>query len=165
MEDFGVCDLADLLSDVPEGHLETSGDGPNLVIALPKKNRSQDEIMRTKRFGREVADLLRDCDRFSLPFTSFVPSYHHHFGRQCRLRSVYHYFFHLDSFVRTIIRPVRTVLINRKSNYGFTKLQDLFEAIPDVVQIEDDQPEKRLALTIKERMAILAGKYSKSAAF
>ena len=30
-----------------------------------------------------------------------------------------------------------------------------------MVQIEDDQPEKRLALTIKERMAILAGKYSK----
>ena len=158
MEDFGVCDLADLLSDVPEGHLETSGDGPNLVIALPKKNRSQDEIMRTKRFGREVADLLRDCDRFSLPFTSFVPSYHHHFGRQCRLRSVYYYFFHSDGRVSA---PVRTVLINEKSNYGFTKLQDLFEAIPDVVQIEDDQPEKRLALTIKERMAILAGKYSK----
>ena len=76
--------------------------------------------MRTKRFGREVADLLRDCDKFSLPFTSFVPSYHHHFGRQCRL-----------------------------SNYGFSKLQDLFEAIPDVVVIEDNQPEKRLALTIK----------------
>ena len=56
---------------------------------------------------------------------------------------------------------VQTVLINGKSNYGFTKLQDLFEAIPDVVQIEDDQPEKRLALTIKERMAILAGKYRK----
>ena len=55
----------------------------------------------------------------------------------------------------------RTVMINGISNYGFTKLQDLFEAIPDVVQIEDDQPEKRLALTNKERMAILAGKYSK----
>ena len=55
----------------------------------------------------------------------------------------------------------QTILINVKSNYGFTKLQDLFEAIPDVVQIEDDQPEKRLALTNKERMAILAGQYSK----
>ena len=160
MEDFGVCDLADLLSDVPEGHLETSGDGPNLVIALPKKNRSQDEIMRTKRFGREVADLLRDCDRFSLPFTSFVPSYHHHFGRQCRLRSVYYNFFHSNRLGRSAC-TARTVIINIKSNYGFTKLQDLFEAIPDVVQIEDDQPEKRLALTIKERMAILAGTHSK----
>ena len=161
MEDFGVCDLADLLSDVPEGHLETSGDGPNLVIALPKKNRSQDEIMRTKRFGREVADLLRDCDRFSLPFTSFVPSYHHHFGRQCRLRSVYYHHLFLSGQIGRMSALVRTVLINGKSNYGFTKLQDLFEAIPDVVQIEDDQPEKRLALTIKERMAILAGKFSK----
>ena len=81
--------------------------------------------MRTKRFGREVADLLRDCDKFSLPFTSFVPSYHHHFGRQCRL-----------------------------SNYGFSKLQDLFEAIPDVVIIEDNQPEKRLALTIKVEVGL-----------
>ena len=72
--------------------------------------------MRTKRFGREVADLLRDCDNFS---------YHHHFGRQCRL-----------------------------SNYGFSKLQDLFEAIPDVVIIEDNQPEKRLALTIKVEVGL-----------
>ena len=104
LEDFGVCDLADLLSDVPEGHLETSGDGPNLVIALPKKNRSQDEIMRTKRFGREVADLLRDCDRFSLPFTSFVPSYHHHFGRQCRLRSVYDHELFFARANRTSVR-------------------------------------------------------------
>ena len=88
--------------------------------------------MRTKRFGREVADLLRDCEKFSLPFTSFVPSYHHHFGRQCRL-----------------------------SNYGFSKLQDLFEAIPDVVIIEDNQPEKRLALTIKERLNILGEQIKK----
>ena len=53
LEDFGVCELADLLSDVPEGnkrykflliflgHLETCGEGTNLLIALPKKNRSQ----------------------------------------------------------------------------------------------------------------------------
>ena len=68
---------------------------------------------------------------------------------------------HSDLVGRTGPTGPRTVLINGKSNYGFTKLQDLFEAIPDVVQIEDDQPEKRLALTIKERMAILAGKYSK----
>ena len=85
MDDFGVCELSDLLSDVPEGHLETTGEGPNLVISLPKKNRTADEISRTKKFGKEVAELLRDCDKYSLPFTAFVPSYHHHFGRQCRL--------------------------------------------------------------------------------
>ena len=61
-----------------------------------------------------------------------MPSYHHHFGRQCRL-----------------------------SNYGFSKLQDLFEAIPDVVVIEDNQPEKRLALTIKERLNILGEQIKK----
>ena len=76
LEDFGVCELADLLSDVPEGHLETSGEGSQLIIALPKKNRSADEIIRTKRFGREVADLLHECDKYSLPFTSFRVSTH-----------------------------------------------------------------------------------------
>lgn len=85
LDDFGVCELSDLLSDVPEGHLETTGEGPSLVISLPKKNRTVEEVQRTKKFGREVAELLRDCDKFSLPFTAFVPSYHHHFGRQCRL--------------------------------------------------------------------------------
>ena len=35
--------------------------------------------------------------------------------------------------------------------------KDLFEAIPDVVQIEDDQSEKRLALTVPERLNILSG--------
>ena len=94
MDDFGVCDLSDLLSDVPEGHLETYGDWPNQVISLPKKHRTVEEVQRTKKFGREVAELLRDCDKYSLPFTAFVPSYHHYFGRQCRL-----------------------------SNYGFTKVR------------------------------------------
>lgn len=124
--DFGVCDLADLLSDVPEGHLETNGEGPDLLISLPKKNRTSDEIQRTKKFGSEVAELLCECDKFSLPFTAFVPHYHHHFGRQCRL-----------------------------SNYGFTKLQDLFEAIPDIVTIDEIPNDKRLSLTMKEKMAIL----------
>ena len=39
-------------------------------------------------------------------FNKFVPSYHHHFGHQCRV-----------------------------SDYGYSKLQDLFEAIPHVVEV------------------------------
>lgn len=39
-------------------------------------------------------------------FNKFIPSYHHHFGYQCKV-----------------------------SDYGFTKLIELFEAIPDVVEV------------------------------
>ena len=44
--------------------------------------------------------------RKSLPFKKFILAYHHYFGKQCR---VY--------------------------DYGFTKLLELFEAIPHVVDV------------------------------
>lgn len=68
--------------------------------------RTQEEIERTKQFSKEVVDLLRHQPHFRMPFNKFIPSYHHHFGRQCKL-----------------------------AYYGFTKLLELFEAIPDVLQV------------------------------
>ena len=41
-----------------------------------------------------------------MPFSKFIPSYHHHFGRQCRV-----------------------------ADYGYTKLMELFEALPHIVQV------------------------------
>lgn len=41
-----------------------------------------------------------------MQFNRFIPAYHHHFGRQCRV-----------------------------ADYGFSKLIELFEAIPDVLQV------------------------------
>ncbi|ELT96320.1 hypothetical protein CAPTEDRAFT_189894 [Capitella teleta] len=61
-----------------------------------------------------------------MPFNKFIPSYHHHFGRQCRV-----------------------------SNYGFTKLIDLFEAIPETVKLLDEQGEKLLCLTEPELLIVL----------
>lgn len=63
---------------------------------------------RTKQFGKEVVDLLRHQPHCRMPFSKFIPTYHHHFGRQCKL-----------------------------SYYGFTKLVDLFEAIPDILKVKD----------------------------
>lgn len=63
---------------------------------------------RTKQFGKEVVDLLRHQPHCRMPFSKFIPTYHHHFGRQCKL-----------------------------SYYGFTKLVELFEAIPDILQVKD----------------------------
>lgn len=79
----------------------------NLVFFL--KERTQDEIERTKQFSKDVVDLLRHQPHFRMPFNKFIPSYHHHFGRQCKL-----------------------------AYYGFTKLLELFEAIPDILQVSEE---------------------------
>ncbi|GIY37628.1 meiosis regulator and mRNA stability factor 1 [Caerostris extrusa] len=58
-------------------------------------------------FGREVMDLLKSQPQCLVAFNKFIPTYHHHFGRQCRV-----------------------------ADYGFTKLIDLLEAIPHIVQVK-----------------------------
>lgn len=58
------------------------------------------------QFSREVVDLLKRMPACQMSFSKFIPSYHHHFGRQCRV-----------------------------ADFGFTKLQELFEAIPHVLQV------------------------------
>lgn len=55
---------------------------------------------------RELVDLLKTTDRCQLLLSKFIPAYHHHFGRQCRV-----------------------------ADYGYTKLLDLFESISHVVQV------------------------------
>lgn len=69
-------------------------------------DRTVEEIERTKQFGKEVVDLLRHQPHCRMLFNKFIPTYHHHFGRQCKL-----------------------------SYYGFTKLMELFEAIPDILMV------------------------------
>lgn len=49
--------------------------------------------------GKEVLDLLKTRDRSQLLFNKFIPTYHHHFTRQCKV-----------------------------SDYGYTKLIDLLES-------------------------------------
>lgn len=68
--------------------------------------RTAEEMERTKQFGKEVVDLLRHQPHCRMSFNKFIPTYHHHFGRQCKL-----------------------------SYYGFNKLMDLFEAIPEVLMV------------------------------
>lgn len=51
-------------------------------------------------------DLLKSQPYCLVQFNKFIPTYHHHFGRQCRV-----------------------------ADYGFTKLIDLLEAIPHIVQV------------------------------
>lgn len=80
-----------------------------------------------------MVELLRHAPQCKMQFNKFVPSYHHHFGHQCRV-----------------------------SDYGFTKLIELFEAIPDIVKIEDDNSgERQISLTEKEGLRVLSEQISK----
>uniref|UniRef100_A0A8C4NRZ7 Meiosis regulator and mRNA stability factor 1 n=1 Tax=Dicentrarchus labrax TaxID=13489 RepID=A0A8C4NRZ7_DICLA len=100
-------------------------------LLLPTE-RTAEEMERTKQFGKEVVDLLRHQPHCRMPFSKFIPTYHHHFGRQCKL-----------------------------SYYGFTKLMELFEAIPDILMVLECGEEKVLTLTEVERIKALAAQLVK----
>lgn len=57
-------------------------------------------------FSRELVDLLKTAPHCQLLFSRFIPAYHHHFGRQCRV-----------------------------ADYGYTKLVDLLDALSHIVQV------------------------------
>ncbi|XP_077426139.1 meiosis regulator and mRNA stability factor 1 isoform X2 [Vanacampus margaritifer] len=130
--DYGTCDLNDLLSEIPDSTITTTHHDNDTVISVPKRERTAHEMERTKHFGKEVIDLLRHQPHCRMPFSKFIPTYHHHFGRQCKL-----------------------------SYYGFTKLIELFEAIPEVLMVLECGEEKMLTLTEVERIKALAAQLVK----
>ncbi|KAM6250240.1 meiosis regulator and mRNA stability factor 1 isoform 2-T2 [Porphyrio hochstetteri] len=130
--EYGVCELADIISEIPDTTICLSQQDNEMVICIPKRERTQEEIERTKQFSKEVVDLLRHQPHFRMPFNKFIPSYHHHFGRQCKL-----------------------------AYYGFTKLLELFEAIPDVLLVLECGEEKILTLTEVEQVKAVAAQFVK----
>ncbi|KAF7243047.1 Meiosis regulator and mRNA stability factor 1 [Varanus komodoensis] len=130
--EYGVCELVDLISEIPDTTICLSQQDSEMVICIPKRERTKEEIERTKQFSKEVIDLLRHQPYFRMSFNKFIPSYHHHFGRQCKL-----------------------------AYYGFTKLLELFEAIPEVLQVLECGEEKILALTDVEQVKALAAQFVK----
>lgn len=130
--DYGICDLMDLLTEIPDTTITITQQPTDTVISVPKKERTMEEVERTKQFGKEVVDLLRHQPHCRMPFSKFIPTYHHHFGRQCKL-----------------------------SHYGFTKLMELFEAIPDILIVLECGEEKVLTLTEVEHIKALAAQLVK----
>lgn len=132
--DYGVCEIGDILSEVSENTVVvTTYNGDDKLIAIPKREQTADEIERTKQFAVEVVELLGHAPQCSMLFNKFVPSYHHHFGHQCRV-----------------------------SDYGFTKLIELFESIPHIVKIEDAAGgERKITLTEKEALRVLGEQIGK----
>ncbi|XP_018371436.1 PREDICTED: meiosis arrest female protein 1 homolog isoform X3 [Trachymyrmex cornetzi] len=132
--DYGVCNIEDILSEVSENTVVvTPMEANDKMIAIPKREQTAEEMERTKLFAKEVVELLQHAPQCRMLFNKFVPSYHHHFGHQCRV-----------------------------SDYGFTKLIELFEAIPDVVKIEEvNGGERQISLTEKEGLKVLSEQVSK----
>ena len=77
------------------------------VAFILTTEQTQEEVVRTKHFARDAVDLLQHSPHYRMPLSKFIPAFHRHFGRQCRVAS-----------------------------YGFTKLIELFEAIPYAVQVD-----------------------------
>ncbi|XP_044758548.1 meiosis regulator and mRNA stability factor 1 isoform X2 [Coccinella septempunctata] len=125
--DYGLCNFEDLLGELPENTIVLSKKDDKLTIAVPKREQSPKEIAKTKEFSVEVVELLRHSPYCTIIFHKFVPAYHHHFGYQCKV-----------------------------SDYGFTKLIELFEAIPDVVKIiELSDGERAVCLTLPKMLKVL----------
>ena len=82
--DYGVCDLEDLLLEISETSVVLTTMDDELMVAIPKREQTLDEVERTHQFAQECVELLRHAPDCRLPFNKFIPSYHHHFGRQCR---------------------------------------------------------------------------------
>lgn len=59
------------------------------------------------QFSREVVDLMKNQPFCLMSVTKFIPAYHHHFAKQCRV-----------------------------SDYGYSKLLELLEAVPHVLQVQ-----------------------------
>lgn len=73
------------------------------------------EKFATQIFADDIINMFRHQQDFNIPFQRFIPMYHHHFGYQCRVQL-----------------------------YGCLRLIDLFEEIPDIVQILEDKHGERI---------------------
>lgn len=97
---------------------------PDAWFEIPKRERSDKEVKRTKYFIWDVIELLSSMGpTYSVPFSKFIPSYHYYFNRQCKV-----------------------------SIFGFSKLIDLFESIsPEVVEIIDQGPGEEKIIKLAEQ--------------
>ena len=71
-----------------------------------------------QQISREVVELIKMSPKSTMKFTRFIPAYHNHFGKQCRV-----------------------------ADYGYTRLIELFEALSPVVQVMGDGENRHITLT------------------
>lgn len=52
--EYGLCTFEDLLQEVPDNTIVVSRNDEGINIAVPKREQTAEEIMRTKQFASEV---------------------------------------------------------------------------------------------------------------
>uniref|UniRef100_A0A7N6FJT6 Meiosis regulator and mRNA stability factor 1 n=1 Tax=Anabas testudineus TaxID=64144 RepID=A0A7N6FJT6_ANATE len=126
----GGVPLEHLITCVPSITIVTAQNGFKVIKWIhnkPPAPNSEPWIQRCKspvgnpqliQFSREIIDLLKSQPSCIMPISKFIPSYHHHFAKQCRV-----------------------------SDYGYSKLLELLEAVPHVLQILGMGTKRLLTLT------------------
>lgn len=79
-----------------------------LILELRVNSASPSIASNIQLLCREFVDLLKTTERCHILLSRFIPAYHHHFGRQCRV-----------------------------ADYGYTRLVDLLESqiVSNVIQV------------------------------
>lgn len=116
---FGIKILAWLSSDA----ISKDQQSDESVVMAPASNRYSKYGNIPDSFSqvsREIVELIKMSPKSTLKFSRFIPAYHNHFGKQCRV-----------------------------ADYGYTKLIDLFEALSSVVQVMGEGENRQITLTHK----------------
>ena len=116
---YGVCYIVDMMEELPEETVHVDKVADDVMISVFKRKQTAEELARVKVFAKEVAELLRHSSNFSINFTKFIPAYHQYFGRQCRV-----------------------------SSYGVAKLAEVFECIPNTVEVLEVGEERVVRLSM-----------------
>ncbi|XP_075149215.1 meiosis regulator and mRNA stability factor 1-like protein [Haematobia irritans] len=111
VNNFGIKILGWLELNKENGQISTNNERSNLYT----KNSISDPLYQ---ISREVIELVKMSPKATMKFNRFIPAYHNHFGKQCRV-----------------------------ADYGYTKLIELFEALSSVVQIMGDGENRQITLT------------------
>ncbi|ETE67281.1 Limkain-b1, partial [Ophiophagus hannah] len=129
-EGHGGVPLEHLISCVPGVNIATAQNGIKVVKWIhnkPPPPTTEPWLLRSKspvgnpqliQFSRDVIDLLKSQPSCIMSVSKFIPMYHHHFAKQCRV-----------------------------SDYGYSKLIELLESVPHVLQILGIGTKRLLTLT------------------
>lgn len=104
--DYGIKTLAWRDENFDENSLKCSS-GNIKQKSLNSSSTTHGDMADT--ITKEVVELIRMCPKSTMQFSKFIPTYHNHFGKQCRV-----------------------------ADYGCTKLIEMFEAMSSIVQVSND---------------------------
>lgn len=74
--EYGLCNLDDLLCEIPENTVVISREEEGLFISVPKREQTPEEVARTKQFANEVSPVVLvqfydSCSLFKNGFSKF----------------------------------------------------------------------------------------------